>query len=859
MSDNTTKESITEKGTKSLHLLKENLREEREPLSDENVVTAVEELSHLFSSLRGKLSTQLYKLYEASLKAVFLSSATQRLDEIFGPPDTFIVLESFICYGPAVLSLEILLESLKQKKVSVSMFHKCIRRIVSKSGLAQVMNNLYSSKQWTECDISLLVALPDKIFNCVQRKDIGFDSDEYYENLFNAVLSLEAIHVPQPVDSTTSADTLLPALFTRICAIGKFKQFFRCCITFFGRKNISYPTNLTYWLANVSSAFMEKMLSDLMAVIESDEGSLSLAEFCLVDVSKRNSVARKSLLLFVPRRQLISIPAISILSEIFVDVCNESERQSFLDQFLSLWSSAQLVASASIPFQFQITRILLCFLKEVELDYLHSPKTLHAITNGIQFRLGNTEADIRYMGWTVGKQFGRMLGVDDAVFSERIEEFQPSQDLESFICVRDQNNTFKVKTDSLDSKASSIASFDTIVTNIPNLSIQDELNSKFSKPNIKDTKDTDNSEFFEPYQVSDEESETESDDEVEELSRKKEIIPTTVSELLILFRKFRKQETEESWSVSLFINGLKQLQSMINRRSRAVKGAISELVMAVFLLDPNALNPCKETSYFAEVRQSTLLLLAELSPLNFFQTLISRIYQSDHAHLQDKCSVLNLLMNASEYLSGNRELFTEKYSNKENPTEPLDQDAENEKPYVGTVLKVLHFSLDRMKHQNSRIIKNRFAPISMEVFFSIWNEAAKLTRKKALFPEIREILLAQSISTLSVFIFCAGKSCPSYGEMLQALTQLAFIHLQHSNCSIRRSALIALVVSLQISNTREAKEMEQQYRTTSLRSLIDYWTETSRQDTDNWCKQLAFRCLELWCQKVPEEEYILHF
>jgi len=66
----------------------------------------------------------------------------------------------------------------------------------------------------------------------------------------------------------------------------------------------------------------------------------------------------------------------------------------------------------------------------------------------------------------------------------------------------------------------------------------------------------------------------------------------------------------------------------------------------------------------------------------------------------------------------------------------------------------------------------RFAPICMEVFFSIWNEVAKLIRKKEVFPEIRDILLAQSISTLSVFIFCAGKSCPSYGEMLQALTQI---------------------------------------------------------------------------------------
>lgn len=88
---------------------------------------------------------------------------------------------------------------------------------------------------------------------------------------------------------------------------------------------------------------------------------------------------------------------------------------------------------------------------------------------------------------------------------------------------------------------------------------------------------------------------------------------------------------------------------------------------------------------------------------------------------------------------------------------------------------------------------------------------------------------------------------------------VAFNYLRHSNYNLRRSALLALVVSLQIATSREAKQMEQQYRNTFYCSLVDYWMETFRQDPDDFCRELAFRCLELWCQKVPEEEYILSF
>ncbi|EME31287.1 uncharacterized protein Gasu_15260 [Galdieria sulphuraria] len=790
LANHKTNESITERGTYNLYLLKRNLKTERDPISDENVIAAVEELSHLFSSFRGKLSTQLGKLYETSLKTIFLSSATQRLDEIFGRPDSFIVLESFIGCGPPLLLLEVFLESLKQRKVSISLFVKCIRRVFSKAGLVHLLDNLCSLKLWTAHDISLLVSLPDRIFNYVKRENISFESDEYYENLFEAILDMQVLHSPKAIDSlATDEDKLISTLITRICAIGQFKHFFHCCFSFYDRKSTACPTQLTYWLASVSPAFMEKMLSDLMAVIESDEGCLSLVEFCLVDISKRNSFARKSLLLFVPRRQLISISGISILSEIFLHICDESERLHILDQFVSLWSSTQLVSSQSIPYQFQITRILLCYLKEVDLDYLHSAKILHAITGGIQFRLGNTEADVRYMGWTVGKQLGRMFNVDSPILTEQIEDFKPSQNLESVTCLQSsRNKTFKVTPDSLESDTSTSADLSSIARKIPSLSVQDEIERKFSKLNVNDAKGNNGSEFLEPYQVSDsdEESEIESDDEETDHCRRKEVAPSTVSELLILFRKFRKQETEESWSLSLFINGLKQLQSMVNSRSRAAEGAISELVMAVFLLDPNAVDPCKEATLLAELRQSTLLQLAEFSPLIFFRSLISNVFQSDNAHLQDKCNALNLLVNASEQLSGNRELFTGDNRTRENSTEQIDHDTENEERFTGTVLKSLHFSLRKLKLQNSRMIKNRFSPISLEAFFSIWTEVSKLTQKKAMFPESREVLLAQSISTLSVFIFCAGKSCPSYGEMLQALTQIAFIHLQHSNCNIRR-------------------------------------------------------------------------
>jgi len=700
------KETVLEKGATALLSLKQNLKPERDSLCDENVLTAVEELRQLFSSVGEKLTTQQCKLFEASLKAIFLSNATKRLDEIFGRPDVFVVLESFVGSGPPLLSLEVLLDSLKQGKVSTSMFLTCLRRIVSKGGLIDLLDNISTSQ--TTRDISLVVSLPDRIFNCVKKESISFSSKDYYENLFNAILTLQVGQLSGRISSTTeNADILFSTLLSRICAIGLFKDFVRCCISFCVNNHISNPTKLTSLLASMSPAFMEKMLLDLMATVDSSEESFSFVRFCYVEISRKNAFSRKHLVLFVPRRQLISTSSISILLEIFLQVCEESERHTTLDEYLQFWSSFQFISSQNIPYQFQITRILLLFLRDIDLEYLQSPKTLQLLTSGVQYRLGNTNADIRYMGWVIGKQLGRSFGVDDSVLAEGVENFQPSQDLENLECLHPSGIfNHKLQSNSSHTKDTNVAYINNAGSKT-NTCIKDNMETTCSESCVEDDKNADKSTFLEAYSVSDEESDIDSDNEDADLSKNTERAPSSVTELLNLFRKFQKQETEESWSLSLFVKGLEQLQSMISRRSHAVKGFISELVIALFLMDPDAVSPCKESSKLAELRRCCLLALAELSPLYFFRSLISKIFQSDNAHLTDKCRVLALLVDACQQLSGNCPEVAKDSSSAERSIERVHQNAEVQERFVGTVLKMLHYSLSNVKQQDARLKKNR--------------------------------------------------------------------------------------------------------------------------------------------------------
>lgn len=690
-------------------------------------------------------------------------------------------------------SLEVLVKSLKGNK-SGKVVVGCLQVLLQAEGLfACIVSHMFSPKYEWEHIVKLIVSLPARVANCLERETPDFFSNQQFSNwlLYNFLKSFEFAALIVHSDPTRQNQVSFENLSHLLRQI---------TVNYSERNNCKGLEQFVFILALITSTKSEKtgcyqsLLYGILNRLDRPAVEI-LAKTCLSKLDPKalsiKSLLGKELVKNPDWKYVIctKLPLLSFIEKnhenfvtnlvAYLGCVSHSELVRLFSNLVEIWSSKSSLSRTSVEHHVLISKFIVCIvncLKQIGLSEFEKNTIKTYVYRGVPIHLESNVDAIRYCGQKTGEIVVNFLQEESGLDSLKFTFKGLSDDTQQFIKQLDYFNSldfeevYRAKQSSFDVEAEllKLSKSDSPLQYVPphrvfrsqqKMQANEIVISHYVKPKecpitIIDNKlELDSDDEFEPYDLS---------NDVKDAEKPPPAYLRDVIEILL--------ETDDPF---MFDIALQNCESLVKHQLPDDDASIGlELLQILITLD------CKfYMENFNELVFQSCVAITCVYPAVYTEYLCKEVHAEIGKYsLVHRILMLDILRQASKSLSS--------FSSDDT------QNVKNKPDISSDVIRKRLEGKTRYFHQSKVAPKveqrNRFAEVAGYFFFPLiygYNQNVLLTQ-----PITKDsddyLLLVHFVETLAIIMFCA-QNCNISIRMAKEALQFSWFLRFHKDVKVR--------------------------------------------------------------------------